>query len=85
MTDKEIAELTQWFLTHTIADHGHLREVEPTIVLEVAFNAILRSSRHDSGFALRFPRIVRVREDKLPSEIDTVEEVERIYSRQHGR
>jgi DNA ligase 1 len=85
LTDTEIAELTQWFLAHTIADHGHLREVEPKIVLEVAFNAIMRSNRHDSGFALRFPRIVRVREDKLPSEIDTVEEVERIYSRQHGR
>ena len=67
LTDKEIAELTQWFLAHTTADHGHVREVEPKIVLEVAFNAIMRSGRHDSGFALRFPRIVRVREDKLPS------------------
>src|SRR5271167_4851183 len=85
LTDKEIAELTQWFLEHTVGDHGHLREVEPKIVLEVAFNAIMRSNRHDSGFALRFPRIVRVRDDKPPSEIDTVEEVERIYSRQHGR
>ena len=85
LTDKEIAELTEWFLAHTTADHGHLREVEPKIVLEVAFNAIMRSGRHDSGFALRFPRIVRVREDKLPSEIDTIEEVERIYARQHGR
>jgi DNA ligase-1 len=85
LTDTEIAELTQWFLAHTIADHGHLREVEPKIVLEVAFNAIMRSNRHDSGFALRFPRIVRVREDKLPSEIDSVEEVKGIYARQHGR
>jgi len=85
LTDAEIAELTQWFLAHTTADHGHLREVEPKIVLEVAFNAITRSERHDSGFALRFPRIVRVRQDKLPKEIDSVEEVERIYSRQHGR
>jgi DNA ligase-1 len=85
LTDKEIAELTEWFLTHTTADHGHLREVEPKVVLEVAFNAIMRSGRHNSGFALRFPRIVRVRQDKLPSEIDTVEEVERIYARQHGR
>jgi DNA ligase 1 len=85
LTDKEIAELTEWFLTHTIADHGHLREVEPKIVLEVAFNAIMRSSRHESGFALRFPRIVRVREDKSPADIDTIEEVERIYGRQHGR
>jgi DNA ligase-1 len=85
LTDKEIAELTKWFLAHTTADHGHLREVEPKIVLEVAFNAIMRSDRHDSGFALRFPRIVRVRQDKLPEEIDTVEAVEQIYKRQHGR
>ncbi len=85
LTDKEIAELTQWFLAHTLADHGHVREVEPKIVLEVAFNAIMRSARHDSGFALRFPRIVRVRQDKLPKDIDTIETVEKIYSRQHGR
>ncbi len=85
LTDKEIAELTEWFLAHTTADHGHLREVEPTMVLEVAFNAIMRSDRHESGYALRFPRIVRVREDKLPKDIDTVEAVEKIYKRQHGR
>ena len=85
LTDKEIAEMTEWFLAHTTADHGHLREVEPTVVLEVAFNAIMRSDRHDSGYALRFPRIVRVRQDKLPKDIDTVEEVERIYKKQHGR
>ncbi len=85
LTDKEIAELTQWFLAHTTADHGHLREVEPKIVLEVAFNAIMRSDRHDSGYALRFPRIIRVREDKLPKDIDSVETVEQIYKRQHGR
>jgi DNA ligase-1 len=85
LTDKEITDLTEWFLAHTTADHGHLRQVEPKVVLEVAFNAIMRSDRHDSGFALRFPRIVRVRQDKLPEEIDTVEQVERIYKRQHGR
>ncbi len=85
LTDKEIAELTEWLLAHTTVDHGHLREVEPKIVLEVAFNAIMRSDRHDSGYALRFPRIVRVRQDKLPKDIDTVESVEKIYKRQHGR
>jgi DNA ligase 1 len=85
LTDKEIAELTEWFLAHTTTDHGHMREVEPKIVLEVAFNAIMRSDRHDSGFALRFPRIVRVRQDKLPKDIDTIETVEKIYARQHGR
>jgi len=54
-------------------------------VLEVAFNAVMRSDRHDSGFALRFPRIVRLRQDKLPAEIDTIEQVEAIYRNQHGR
>ncbi len=85
LTDKEIAALTEWLLAHTTADHGHWREVEPKLVLEVAFNAIMRSARHDSGYALRFPRIVRIRQDKLPKDIDTVEEVERIYKSQHGR
>jgi DNA ligase-1 len=85
LTDVEIAQMTEWFLAHTIADHGHLREVEPTIVLEVAFNAIMRSDRHDSGYALRFPRILRIRQDKFPGEINTVEEVDEIYLRQHGR
>ncbi len=85
LTDLEIAEMTEWFLAHTTADHGHLREVEPQIVLEVAFNAIMRSDRHDSGYALRFPRIVRIRQDKPPAEINTVEDVEQLYVRQHGR
>jgi len=77
--------MTEWFLAHTTADHGFVREVEPEIVLEVAFNAIMRSDRHDSGYALRFPRIVRIRRDKPPMEINTVEDVEAIYMRQHGR
>lgn len=85
LTDVEIAEMTRWFFAHTTADHGHVREVEPQIVLEVAFNAIMRSDRHDSGFALRFPRIVRIRQDKLPAEVDTLETVEKIYGTQHGR
>jgi DNA ligase-1 len=85
LTDVEIAEMTQWFLEHTTADHGFLREVEPEIVIEVAFNAIMRSDRHDSGYALRFPRIVRIRHDKLPGDVNTVEDVEAIFRKQHGR
>jgi len=85
LTDAEIAEMTEWFLAHTRADHGYLREVEPAIVLEVAFNAIMRSDRHNSGYALRFPRIVRIRPDKSAAEINTVQDVEAIYLRQHGR
>jgi DNA ligase-1 len=72
VTDAEIARLTQFFLEHTIQDYGGIRAVEPLIVFEVAFNNVMRSDRHDSGFALRFPRILRIRDDKPVSEIDTL-------------
>ncbi len=82
LTDTEIAEMTKWFLGHTIEDQGFRRIVEPKIVLEVAFNNIMKSDRHNSGYALRFPRIVRLRQDKLPEEADTMERVEEIYKGQ---
>jgi DNA ligase 1 len=82
VTDIEIAELTQLLKAHTIEDFGHFRTVEPLVILEVAFNNIMRSDRHASGFALRFPRILRIRTDKPLAEIDTVERVEEIYQSQ---
>jgi len=82
VTDAEIAELTEFFKQHTIEEFGHFRTVEPLIVLEVAFNNIMRSDRHASGFALRFPRILRLRPDKPVEEIDTVQRVEEIYQSQ---
>jgi DNA ligase 1 len=85
LTDVEIRELTQYFLEHTTEDRGFQRDVEPTIVLEVAFNNIQRSGRHDSGFALRFPRILRLRPDKPVAEIDTLSRVREIFNSQHAR
>jgi DNA ligase 1 len=82
VTDAEIAELTEWLKAHTVEDFGYFRTVEPLRVLEVAFNNIMRSDRHSSGFALRFPRIIRVRDDKPVEEIDTLERVEEIYQSQ---
>jgi DNA ligase-1 len=82
LTDAEIAEMTQWFLAHTIEDQGFRRVVEPKIVLEVAFNNMMRSDRHASGFALRFPRILRLRTDKPADEIDTLDTVRELYERQ---
>ena len=82
VTDAEIVELTEWLKAHTLEDNGHFRTVEPQIVLEVAFNNIMRSDRHASGFALRFPRILRIRTDKPVAEIDTVERVEEVYQSQ---
>jgi DNA ligase-1 len=83
LTDAEIAEMTEWFLAHTIEDQGFRRVVEPKIVLEVAFNNMMRSDRHDSGYALRFPRIVRLRPDKSPEDADTIARVKEIYDRQN--
>ncbi|HTW43901.1 MAG TPA: ATP-dependent DNA ligase [Acidobacteriaceae bacterium] len=82
LTDSEIASLTEFFKEHTIEDFGGFRTVEPLKVIEVAFNNIMRSDRHNSGFALRFPRIVRVRDDKPVSEIDTLARVEEVYNSQ---
>jgi DNA ligase-1 len=80
LTDAEIATLTEWFKAHTIKDFGRARLVEPQIVLEVAFDIVQPSARHKSGYALRFPRIVRIRDDKPVHEIDTLETVRRLAS-----
>jgi DNA ligase-1 len=84
LTDVEIAEMTKWFLDHTLENQDLRLVVEPKIVVEVAFNNMMRSDRHNSGFALRFPRIVRLRPDKLPEEADTLERVREIYDKQQG-
>ena len=79
LTDAEIGEMTRWFEGHTIRQLGRFRLVEPTVVVEIAFDLIQRSTRHQSGFALRFPRIVRLRPDKTAEEIDTLQTVERLH------
>lgn len=84
LTDAEIAEMTRWFDAHTLERHGRYRVVEPAIVVEVAFDVIMRSNRHRSGFALRFPRIVRLRPDKSADEIDTLDSVRALYEGQHA-
>jgi ATP-dependent DNA ligase len=81
LTDTEIAEMTRWFLAHQRGTRGHYAlEVEPAVVVEIAFDIIQKSSLHDSGYALRFPRIVRLRPDKPADEADTLADVERIYA-----
>jgi ATP-dependent DNA ligase len=80
LTDKELTELTEWFKAHTLQEfaHGRVRVVEPTVVIEVTFDRVQPSKRHKSGFALRFPRILRLRPDKTTAEIDTLETVKRL-------
>ena len=86
LTDDEISEMTRWFLDHRLSlerrrEKARAQEipVEPKIVLEVAFDVIAQSNLHESGFSLRFPRIVRIRDDKPPEEIDTLDRVREIY------
>jgi DNA ligase-1 len=81
LTDAEIERLTQVFLASTLEERGRLRRVRPEVVLEVAFGNIQTSKRHESGFALRFPRIVRLRPDKTPEEIDTLDRVRALHAR----
>ncbi len=86
LTDAEIAELTPWFLQHRLPPErqrekarAHEIPVEPNVVIEVAFDIVAKSQLHESGFALRFPRIVRIRDDKPVEEIDTLARVREIH------
>ncbi len=79
LTDAEIAQMTERLKGITLQEFGRYRTVKPEIVLEVEFNNIQKSARHKSGYALRFPRIVRIRDDKPPSQINTLADVERMY------
>ncbi len=79
LTDAEIADMTRWFEDHTIARFGRYRQVEPSVVVEIAFDVIVRSRRHGSGFSLRFPRIAALRPDKTIDDIDTVETVTALF------
>jgi DNA ligase-1 len=78
LTDAEIRAMTERLLALTVEDHGHYRTVRPEIVIEVAFNYLQRSARHASGYALRFPRIVRVRPDRRPENTSTLRDVARL-------
>ena len=80
LTDLELTELTEWFKNHTLQEfgHGRVRIVEPTVIIEVTFDRVQPSKRHKSGYALRFPRILRLRPDKTTTDIDTLDTVRRL-------
>lgn len=78
LTDAEIGGLTEHFLKTAIHRHGRYFDVPPDTVLEIAFDRLQRSNRHSSGLAMRFPRILRIRTDKTPADIDTLETARRL-------
>lgn len=85
LTDAEIEEMAVKIKAATIHDDGYYRTVDPELVIEVAFDSIQKSARHDSGFALRFPRIKSIRNDKTPEQVDTLERVRELYESQKVR
>jgi DNA ligase-1 len=82
LTDDEIFETTKKLRSIMIKDEGYSIIVKPEIVLEIAFDSIQKSNRHDSGFALRFPRIKNIREDKDVADTDTLQKIKQIYEKQ---
>jgi DNA ligase-1 len=78
LTDAEIESLTEHFTQNTLNENGRVRTVVPDTVLEIAFDSIQASKRHDSGLSLRFPRIKAIRRDKRPEEIDTIDYAQKL-------
>jgi DNA ligase-1 len=78
LDNDEIARLDAWVRTHTRERFGPVREVEPVHVFELGFEAIQRSPRHKAGIAVRFPRILRWRTDKLVREANTIDDLRRL-------
>ena len=78
LTDEVARQLTRRFRQQTLSEDEPVRRVRPEVVLEVAFDEIRRSRRHPSGFSLRFPRIVRRRDDLTPDDVSTLEDLEKL-------
>jgi len=84
LTDLEIEELTEHFKAHTLEKSRRVHTVEPNVVLEIAFDAIRKSGRHESGLAMRFPRIKAIRRDKTVNDVDTLEDARSLLDEQTG-
>ncbi|HEY9206544.1 MAG TPA: DNA ligase, partial [Candidatus Methanoperedens sp.] len=85
ITDDQLLELTNIFKELIISEEGIHVDFEPKIVFEVAFEEIQKSPNYDSGYALRFPRLVNVRSDKSAEDADSIERIESLYIGQKGR
>ncbi len=81
-TDEDLEELTELFKPLIVSQHGKIVEFQPRYVFEVAYQEIQKSPKYESGYALRFPRFVRLRDDKDVDEADTIDRVEELYKMQ---
>ncbi|MFP4654400.1 MAG: ATP-dependent DNA ligase [Methanohalobium sp.] len=85
ITDEKLEELTRLFSDLIVMEKGRKIEFKPEVVFEIGFEEIQKSTNYESGYALRFPRLVNVRDDKSPEESDTIERIEEIYLKQRSR
>jgi DNA ligase-1 len=85
LSNEEIGELDRWIRRHTVERFGPVRHVELAHVFELGFEGIARSTRHQSGIAVRFPRMLRWRRDKKPEQADTLESVQALLASQEVR
>ncbi len=84
LTDAELNAMDQWIRKHTLQKFGPVRQVEPLQVFEIGFEGIARSNRHKSGIALRFPRILRWRQDVGPKDADSLMHFETLMNDSHA-
>ena len=84
LTDAEFRQITDWVRKNTLERFGPVRRVVPELVFEIAFEGIQASPRHKSGIALRFPRMLRWRQDKPVAEIDTIQTLRALLAAQRG-
>jgi DNA ligase-1 len=84
LTDEQLASVTKDLKKHIVAECGRMVEIEPTMVLEVAYEEIQQSPKYPSGYALRFPRLLRIRdpEDKGPEDANTIADIDRLFKQQ---
>ena len=85
LTDAEISEMDRFVRSHTTGRYGPVHTVEPVRVFELGFEAIQLSDRHKSGIAVRFPRILRMRDDKKPQDADTIQTLRDLLATCEGR
>ncbi len=83
-TDMTFKELTEMLRPDIVSEKGSMVRIRPKMVLEVAYEEIQKSPNYNSGYALRFPRLVKLRPDKSPEEADDIDRVSRLYAQQKG-
>jgi DNA ligase-1 len=85
LTEKQLEEMTVRLKKLITEEHGKSVKVKPDVVIEVGYEEIQRSPKYDTGYALRFPRLLRIRDDKAPKDANTVADVERLFKQQKKR